>query len=109
MAKLLEQVRDKIRVRLYSLRTEHSYLNWIRQYIIFHNSRHPSEMGATEVSQFLSHLARDRNVAASTQNQALSAILFPYRNVLEKAWSGWRMSTAPRNHPSSPLSSPKMR
>jgi Phage integrase, N-terminal SAM-like domain len=68
MPKLLQQVRDKIRVRHYSLKTEHTYVNWIRQYIIFHNKRHPAEMGAPEVARFLSHLARDRNVAASTQN-----------------------------------------
>jgi integron integrase len=82
MSKLLEQVRDLIRMRHYSLSTEEAYLNWIKQYILFHNKRHPSEMGANEVSEFLTHLAVKRNVAASTQNQALAALLFLYRSVL---------------------------
>ncbi|HKZ79020.1 MAG TPA: phage integrase N-terminal SAM-like domain-containing protein, partial [Pyrinomonadaceae bacterium] len=79
--KLLEQVRDLIRTRHYSYRTEEAYLNWIRQYILFHGKRHPAEMGAAEVSQFLTHLAVKRQVAASTQNQALAALLFLYKNV----------------------------
>ena len=73
MAKLLEQVSDLLRVRHYSPATERSYLSWIRQFILFHNKRHPLEMGADEVTAFLSHLARDRRVAASTQNQAVAA------------------------------------
>ncbi|MFN2455903.1 MAG: integron integrase [Pyrinomonadaceae bacterium] len=82
MSKLLDQTRDLMRVRHLSLRTEESYLAWIKQYILFHHKRHPKEMGAAEVSAFLSYLAISRHVAASTQNQALSAILFLYREVL---------------------------
>jgi site-specific recombinase XerD len=84
MPKLLEQVRDLVRTRHYSYRTEEAYLNWIRRYILFHSKRHPAEMGAPEVSEFLTHLAVKRNVAASTQNQALAALLFLYRNVLKQ-------------------------
>ncbi len=82
--KLLDQVRDAIRVKHYSIRTEDSYVNWIRRYILFHNKRHPNEMGAAEVEAFLTHLAVEQRVAASTQNQALSALLFLYREVLNK-------------------------
>ena len=83
MSQLLDRVREAIRTRHYSIRTEESYLRWIRQYIIFFNKRHPAEMGPPEISAFLSHLAVNRNVAASTQNQALSALLFLYREVLD--------------------------
>lgn len=81
--KLLEQVRDKLRRHHYSLRTEEAYLGWIRRFILFHRKRHPKEMGAAEVEEFLTHLAVEGNVAASTQNQALGALLFLYRKVLE--------------------------
>lgn len=86
--RLLDQVRDRIRVLHYSYRTEQTYLAWIRRYILFHGKRHPREMGKSEVEAFLSHLALQRKVAASTQNQALSAILFLYRQVLgiELGW-----------------------
>jgi integron integrase len=84
MSKLLQQVRDSIRTRHYSIRTESAYLHWIKRYILFHNKRHPSDLGEREVSHFLSHLAVDRKVAASTQNQALSALLFLYREVLKQ-------------------------
>jgi integron integrase len=80
--RLLEQVRGVIRLRHYSIRTEQAYLQWISRFILFHHKRHPRDMGATEVTAFLSDLAIRRNVAASTQNQALHAILFLYRNVL---------------------------
>jgi integron integrase len=83
MSLLLDKVRDQIRTLHYSIRTEEAYLKWIREFILFHAKRHPSEMGATEISKFLSHLARERNIAASTQNQALSALLFLYREVLD--------------------------
>jgi len=83
MSKLLEEVRDLIRTRRYSYHTEEAYLNWIRQYILFHGKRHPTEIGTTEVSAFLMHLAVKRRVAASTQNQALAALLFLYKNVLK--------------------------
>ena len=82
-ARLLDVVRDRIRVKHYSYRTETSYLGWIRRFIRFHGGRHPREMGGPEAEQFLSYLATERSVAASTQNQALSAILFLYRETLE--------------------------
>lgn len=81
--RLLEQVRNVIRYRHYSIRTEEAYLQWIRRYIHFHNKRHPREMGAKEVTAFLTHLAVQRDVSPSTQNQALNAILFLYRHVME--------------------------
>lgn len=80
---LFDQVRDAIRVKHYSLRTEHSYLQWVRQFVGYHK-RHPGALGETEVRDFLTHLARDRRVSASTQNQAFSAILFLFREVLKK-------------------------
>src|SRR5438094_8610029 len=86
--KLLERVRDVIRVKHYSLRTERTYCDWIERFIRFHRMRHPSEMGAAEVGEFLTHLARDGHVAASTQNQALSALLFLYKQVLKEE-IGW--------------------
>ena len=82
--KLLDQVRDAIRVRHYSLRTEEAYVNWIRRFILFHGKRHPNEMGGAEIEAFLTHLAVEGHVAASTQNQALSALLFLYREVLHR-------------------------
>lgn len=81
--KLLDQVRERIRVKHYSIRTEETYLGWIRRFIFFHNKRHPREMGIREVEAFLTYLAAERDVAGSTQNQALSAILFLYKEVLE--------------------------
>lgn len=81
--RLLDQVRSVIRVRHYSRRTEEAYTYWIRQFILFHQKRHPVEMGKAEVESYLSWLAEKRNVAATTQNQALSAILFLYRDVLQ--------------------------
>jgi integron integrase len=80
--KLLDQVRDVIRKRHYSIRTEQAYADWIRRFILFHKKQHPKDMGEKEISQFISHLATDRNVAASTQNQALNAIVFLYKQVL---------------------------
>lgn len=90
MPKLLEQTRDLIRLRHYSRRTEETYLRWIREYILFHQKRHPLEMGQREMSEFLTSLVSTRNVAASTQNQALSALLFLYREVLQQEmdWNG---------------------
>lgn len=79
---LLEQVRHRIRLKHYSIRTEESYVNVIRSFILYHRKRHPKEMGANEIRQYLSHLANDGNVAASTQNVALSALLFLYCEVL---------------------------
>jgi site-specific recombinase XerD len=83
--KLLDQVRDSLRVKHYAYRTEESYVQWIRRYILFHNKRHPKDMAEPEVQAFLTHLAVKDNVAASTQNQALSALLFLYRHVLAAA------------------------
>ena len=80
--RLLDQVRERIRLKHYSLRTEQAYMQWIRRYILFHGKRHPKDMGAPEVEAFLSHLATERKVSASTQTQALSALLFLYREVL---------------------------
>jgi len=82
--KLLDLVRDAIRVRHFSIRTEKSYIYWIKRYIIFHNKKHPNDMSGDEIAAFLSYLATEENVADSTQNQALSAIVFLYKNVLEK-------------------------
>jgi site-specific recombinase XerD len=78
----LDQVRDKLRTLHYSYRTEQQYLQWVRRYILFHQTRHPREMGAPEVDALLSHLAVVRKVSASTQNQALAALLFLYQKVL---------------------------
>ncbi len=88
MSKLLEEVRNTLRVHHYAMKTEKSYVQWIRRFILFHEKRHPAEMGKLEVEQFLTWLAVDRKVAPSTQNQALQAILFLYRKVLntELAW-----------------------
>ena len=80
--KLLDRMRAEIRLRHYSLRTEEAYVDWARRYILFHHKRHPQEMGAGEVAAFLSYLASERGVSASTQNQAKSALLFLYREVL---------------------------
>jgi site-specific recombinase XerD len=82
--KLLDQVRDAIRLKHYSYRTEETYVQWIVRYILFHNKRHPKEMGVPEIEKFLTHLAVEGNVAAATQNQALNAILFLYRQVLQQ-------------------------
>jgi integron integrase len=84
--KLLDQVRDAIRLRHLSLRTEEAYLGWIRRFILFHHKRHPNDMGVEEVQAFLSHLAVHAQVAASTQNVALNALLFLYRYVLHQPW-----------------------
>jgi integrase len=81
--KLLDQVRNVIRRKHFSLRIERTYCDWIRRFILYHQKRHPRDMAEAEITEFLTHLARDGLVAASTQNQALSAILFLYREVLE--------------------------
>ena len=80
--RLLDQVRERIRVKHYSLRTEQAYVGWIKRYILFHDKRHPRDMGKVEVEAFLGALAVERNVSAATQTQALSALLFLYREVL---------------------------
>jgi integrase len=86
--KLLDHVRDIIRRKHFSLRTERIYCDWIRRFILYHQKRHPREMGENEITDFLTHLARDARVAASTQNQALSALLFLYREVFQQPF-GW--------------------
>lgn len=80
--RFLDRVRQEIRLRHYSRRTEKSYVAWIRRFIFFNDKRHPAEMGETEIRRFLTHLTVEGKVSASTQNQALSAILFLYRDVL---------------------------
>ena len=82
--KLLDRVREAIRVRGYSIRTEESYTDWCRRYILFHGKRHPADMGAAEATAFLTHLAVQRDVASSTQNQARAALVFLYTHVLEQ-------------------------
>src|SRR5207248_2377460 len=82
--KLLDRVRWHLRLKHYSLRTEQAYVDWIRRFILFHRKRHPDEMGEKEIAAFLTHLAVNLHVAASTQNQALSALLFLYQQLLER-------------------------
>lgn len=80
--KLLDQVRQAIRTRHYSYMTEKAYVGWIKRFILFHNKRHPAEMGEAEIGRFLSSLATESHVSASTQNQALNALLFLYQEIL---------------------------
>lgn len=82
--KLLDQVREAIRVKHYSIRTEETYVSWIKRFIFFHNKNHPRNMGEPEIEAFLTHLAVREKVSASTQNQAFNALLFLYRHVLGK-------------------------
>src|SRR6266403_2529791 len=86
--RLLDRVREVIRRKHYSFRTEQTYVDWIRRFILCHGKRHPTEMAEAEVTQFLTYLAREGKVAASTQNQALSALLFLYKQVLKQE-IGW--------------------
>ena len=100
--KLLEEVRDLMRLRHYSIRTERCYCDWITRFIRYHGKRHPREMAEAEVIAFLTHLAREGNVAASTQNQALSALLFLYKEVLKEeiGWlEGVERATKPKRLP----------
>ena len=80
--KLLDLIRNKIRLKHYSIRTEKAYISWIKRFIYFHNKRHPKDMGREEIEDFLTDLAVNGNVSASTQNQAFNAILFMYNQVL---------------------------
>lgn len=82
--KLLDQLRESIRYRHYSLRTQQAYVHWVKRFIIFHNKRHPKEMGGPEVEAFLAYLANVGKVAVSTHQQALSALLFLYKEVLKQ-------------------------
>lgn len=111
--KLLDQVSDALRIKPYSLRTEKTYIEWIRRYILFHEKRHPKDMGAEEIQAFITHLATQRIVSASTQNQALSAIMFLYRHILQKEIAAHRhppsrkiQDSADRPHPSGSDGSP---
>ncbi len=97
--KLLEQMRQALRARHYSYRTEQAYIQWVRRFILFHNKRHPAQMGAAEIEAFLSHLATEGRVAASTQNQALSALLFLYRYVLKRDFRGQPFDFTPAKRP----------
>jgi integron integrase len=100
--RLLDQLRDKIRVRHYSIRTEEAYVDWVRRFVLFHGRRHPAELGPEDVERFLTHLAVERGVASSTQNQAKSALLFLYREVLgaELPWlDGVESAKAPKRLP----------
>ena len=81
--RLLDRLRDRIRLKHYSIRTERAYVDWNRRFILFHNKKHPRTMGSQEVEQYLTHLAVKGRVASSIQNQALSAILFMYKEVLQ--------------------------
>src|SRR5215813_4918739 len=82
--KLLDQMRDVLRTQHYAIRTENAYVDWARRFILFHQKRHPQEMGTAEIEAFLTHLTVDRQIAASTQNQALNALLFLYKEVLRQ-------------------------
>ncbi len=79
--KFLDQVRQIIQIKHYSLRTVESYVNWIKKFIFFHNKKYPKEMGEKEIGQFITHLAKNKKVSALTQNQALCAIIFLYKNI----------------------------
>ena len=100
--RLLDRLREKIRLKHYSIRTEEAYADWVRRFVVFHGRRHPAEMGAAEVEAFLTHLAVEGGVAASTQNQAKSALLFLYKEVLgvELPWlDGVASAKAPKRLP----------
>ena len=83
--KLLDQVRHSLRAKHYAYSTEKTYLHWIKRFILFHHKRHPKEMNSPEIEQFLTYLAVEQHVAASTQNQALAALLFLYQQVLRQS------------------------
>ena len=99
--KLLDQVREVMRLKHYAYRTEETYIQWIRRYILFHHKRHPREMGCVEIEAFLTDLAVNQHVAAATQNQALNAILFLYQKVLGIEITGINAvrASAPRHLP----------
>jgi site-specific recombinase XerD len=82
--KLLDQLRNRIRAKHFSLRTEQNYVQWVKRFILFHQKRHPAEMGAREINEYLTFLAVNANVAAATQNQALNAIIFFYREIINR-------------------------
>ena len=88
--KLLDMVRDKVRFKHYSMSTEKTYVHWIKHYIFYHQKRHPKDMGKSEMEAYLTHLAVDKKVSPSTQNQAFSALLFLYKEVLGVDVSEWK-------------------
>ena len=90
--KLLDRAREILRLRHYSIRTEEAYIGWMLRYIFFHNKRHPKDMGIPEIEMFLSHLAIEKNVAGSTQNQAFNALLFLYQEVLDISLEGKKIN-----------------
>ena len=94
--KLLDQVREIIRLKHLSIRTEEAYVQWIKRYILFHNKCHPNEMGENEIQQFLTYLSWQKYVSSSTQNQALNAIIFLYNQVLHKPLGS--LNEIPRGH-----------
>jgi len=91
--KLLDITREKIRFKHYSIKTEKSYVGWIKHYIFFHNKKHPIEMGKSKIEVFLTYLAVERKVSPTTQNQAFSALLFLYKEVLGIGMSSWNIQT----------------
>lgn len=101
MSQFIERVREELRTRHYSLQTEKSYLNWIRSFIRFSDLRHPEELHNIDIERFLNHLANNRRVSAATQNQALCAIIFMYRNVIKREIEGlsYAMTKTPRRIP----------
>ena len=102
--KLIPRVHEALRFRRYSLKTEKAYVHWVLRFIRYDGKRHPQEMGASEVTAFLNHLANNGHVAASTQNQALSALLFLYRDVLEVELPWLDGLVRPRRPSACPLS-----
>jgi hypothetical protein len=104
-SKLLGELRDTLRRKHYSIRTEQAYLGWAKRFILFHGKRHPREMGETEIVAFLNHLAVARKVAASTQNQALNALVFLYKQILGREDLALKNVTPAKR----PLASSKLR
>ncbi|HTL22282.1 MAG TPA: phage integrase N-terminal SAM-like domain-containing protein [Steroidobacteraceae bacterium] len=108
-AELLALARERMRTRHLALRTEQAYLQWLQRYVDFHGGRHPQELGAHELEQFLTHLAVHRKVSSATQNQALQALLFLYRHVLGMSCRGSRASPALHRRASCPWCSAALR
>ena len=101
--KLLDHVRDVLRVNHYSVRTEEAYVGWIRRFILYHNKKHPLEMGALEVELYLTHLAVGEKVSTNTQKQALNALVFLYNRVLQKPLGQFRDISRPKKPQRRPL------
>jgi integrase len=101
--RLLDHVRDVLRVNHYSVRTEEAYVGWIRRFILYHNKKHPREMGAVEVELYLTHLAVGEKVSTNTQKQALNALVFLYHRVLQKPLGQFRDVSRPKKPQRRPL------